>query len=241
MKDEAAEFFDWQGIRIDQAEVVHKVGTDAVLLGSWIKQVVPEAQLVLDAGTGTGILSLMASRHYPSASITGVDIDATSLILASRNASNLKGGEAIQIVYENILLPQALPFRQYDLVLSNPPFYNTQVLPAKDHKARAKHSAGPLSAWVNGLINRIAPNGNLCVIIPFESATQWITAANENGYYAANRVDVFSFCDDRTPKRSLLHMTARLQKPKLKHLWIYAKDNTYTPEYLNHTGIRLRK
>ena len=240
MTDSAAEFFDWQSILIEQDEAVHKVGTDAILLGAWIKQIVPDAEEILDAGTGTGVLSLMAFRHYPSAVIRGVDIDESSLILASRNASAMKGAEAIQIAYENIMLPPTDLARQYDLILSNPPFYSEQILPAKDYKARAKHIAAPVSAWVNGLINRLTPNGNLCIIVPFESASHWIAAANERGYYNVNRLDVFSFCDDLRPKRSLLHMTHRLQELCLKQLWIYAKDKAFTTEYLDLTGIRSR-
>jgi tRNA1Val (adenine37-N6)-methyltransferase len=238
MKDDTAQIFDWQGIRIEQDEVVHKVGTDSILLGAWVKQIVPDAFDILDAGTGSGVLCLMASRHYPLANIKGVDIDEASLRLASRNVTAMKGGEAIEIACENILFPQEIPSRQYDLVMSNPPFYSAQILPAKDYKARAKHMAGPLSAWVNGLIRRVAPNGNLCIIVPFESAAQWITAANESGYYNINRLDVFSFVEDLAPKRSILHLSARLERPSINHLWIYAKDKTYTPEYLKLTGIR---
>jgi len=240
MKDDAAEFFDWQGFQIYQDQVVHKVGTDAILLGAWVKQVVPDAEEILDAGTGTGVLSLMAFRHYPSAIIRGVDIDESSLILASRNVSSMKEGEHIIIAYENILLPQTNPTRQYDLIICNPPFHSEQILPAKVYKARAKHIAEPVSAWVNGLINRLTPQGNMCIIVPFESAAHWITAANERGYYNVNRLDVFSFCDDLSPKRSLLHMTHRLQKLCLKQLWIYAEDKAYTPEYLELTGIRTK-
>jgi tRNA1Val (adenine37-N6)-methyltransferase len=238
MKGEPAQIFDWQGIRIEQDEVVHKVGTDAILLGAWVKQIVPDAFDILDAGTGTGILSLMAARHYPSARINSVDIDEKSLILASRNAAFIEGGGAVEIFYENILHPQVHPFRKYDLIISNPPFYSAHILPAADYKARARHSAGPFSDWVNGLINRVTLNGNICIIVPFESASQWITAANEKGYYNSHRLDVFSSSDDPAPKRSLLHFTSRLQSLSLMHISIYAGDNHYTTDYLNLTGIR---
>ena len=54
-----SEFFSWRGLTIYQHEEVLKVGTDAVLLGSWIRDVVVGATSILDAGTGTGILAMM--------------------------------------------------------------------------------------------------------------------------------------------------------------------------------------
>lgn len=234
------EYFDWQGIRICQHEDVHKVGTDSVLLGSWVQGQISAADLILDVGTGTGILALMMARCYAAAKIRAVDIDQQALQLAGLNVSNAfaLAENRIIVCYENILAHPTHSVKQYDLIISNPPFYDAQVLPEKEAKAKAKHSMFPVADWMKGMLNRLSATGYLCIIVPSASAVKWISAANENGYHNLNRLDVFSFENDPLPKRSLLLFGAVLNKPAIDRVVIYTRDNNYTDDYLNLTGIR---
>ena len=59
-----------------------KVGTDAVLLGSWVN---PESsKYILDIGTGTGLIALMLAQKS-SAEIDAVDIDENAYNQAKEN------------------------------------------------------------------------------------------------------------------------------------------------------------
>ena len=78
------DLFSWRGFSLYQADDVLKVGTDAVLLGSWIREIIPDAKMVLDAGTGTGILALCAASYFPLAKIVAADIDESAVALAHR-------------------------------------------------------------------------------------------------------------------------------------------------------------
>lgn len=233
------ETFDWQGIKIFQHEDVHKVGTDAVLLASWTARVVKEIPAyILDAGTGSGILALMMAKAFPSTKIYAVDIDQQALSLATMNASNSLHDNRIVVAYENILTPPSPESPVYDLILSNPPFYTTTNLPESEHKARAKHSIAPVGEWMGGLYRRLSTAGQLCIIVPTESAARWISAANQLNYYNQHRMDVFSFDVDPKPKRTLLHFGVDLIKPTMSRMVIYSRDHSYTPTYLHLTGIR---
>ena len=51
-----------------------KVGTDGTLLGAWAT--LPDNGKILDIGTGTGLIAIMAAQRTSSAHITAIDIDA---------------------------------------------------------------------------------------------------------------------------------------------------------------------
>ncbi len=238
LADEGPDFFDWQGVKIFQHENVHKVGTDAVLLASWTARLVKEAPYILDAGTGSGILALMMAKAFPSSKIYAVDIDEQSLRMATLSTSNALQGNRIVVAYENILVPRLSGSPAYNLILCNPPFYNTTNLPERAHMARAKHSNAPVDEWLGGLLSRLAESGQLCIVVPAEAAAKWISAANQLRYYNQHRMDVFSFDADSKPKRTLLHFGMNLIKPIFSRMVIYSPDHSYAPAYLNLTGIR---
>ena len=236
----AHQLFDLQGIRILQRGPVHKVGTDAVLLGGWISKVVPLVHSILDAGTGTGILALMAARHFQSAIIHAIDIDHEAVELASMNVLQSDLSMRITVTCADLIHPNEGHHQKYDLVVSNPPYYTTGILPASDAKSRAKHMAVPESSWMTGLQRCTHPGGHICIIVPGESAVHWVREANALGYYTCDRLDVYSRQEDTGPKRVLLHFTATLGKPVLTRLDIYKCDQTYTDEYLQLTGIQVK-
>ena len=49
---------------VHDADCAMKVGTDALLLGSWSD--VSDARQIIDAGTGSGIVALMAAQRAPT-------------------------------------------------------------------------------------------------------------------------------------------------------------------------------
>ena len=62
-----------------------KVGTDGVLLGAWFP--ISAGLSVLDIGTGTGLIALMAAQRG-AGSVTAVEIDAAAAEQAGMNAAN---------------------------------------------------------------------------------------------------------------------------------------------------------
>ena len=62
-----------------------KVGTDGVLLGAWVALGAAD-RLLLDVGTGTGVIALMLAQRSPAAGVTALDIDAACAEQARANA-----------------------------------------------------------------------------------------------------------------------------------------------------------
>ena len=89
-----------KSFRFKQFEVFHdktamKVGTDGVLLGAWID--VESSQTILDVGTGTGLIALMAAQRNESATITGIEIDKDAAIQADENVRLSKFSDRVKI------------------------------------------------------------------------------------------------------------------------------------------------
>ena len=75
--------FQFKQFTIHQDRTPMKVGTDGVLLGAWAP--VEQAQRILDIGTGTGLLALMAAQRNPFAHIDALEIEDNAFQQASEN------------------------------------------------------------------------------------------------------------------------------------------------------------
>ncbi len=229
------ELFSWAGLEFFQDNLVHKIGTDAVLLASWIPKIIDQPTSIMDVGTGTGFLAMVLAKKFPDAKVNAMDVDEVALTLARRNILN--SNLDILLSKEDILHRMSAHDIRYDLVVSNPPYYHTHNPSESDHKKRAKHSNGQIALWMHPLLEKTNTQGHCCVVVPANDASNWIHAANEKKWYVTNRLEVYSFADDPLPVRSLLHFTHHLTKPQLSKIALYSSVNTYTEQYLNFSRI----
>ena len=82
------------------------------------------APLVLDVGTGTGAIALAIADEHPGARVTAVDTSGPALELASENAALL--GLDVELRHAGV---EAAEAREWDLVVSNPPYVAPGELP----------------------------------------------------------------------------------------------------------------
>lgn len=74
---------------------------------------------VLDVGTGTGCIAITIAKEFPRTSVMATDISAEALEIAQANAARLEA----QIEFrQSDLLAAIEPGRQFDLIVSNPPY-----------------------------------------------------------------------------------------------------------------------
>ena len=92
--------FRFKQFTIRQERCALKVGTDGVLLGAWAN--VAGAERILDIGTGTGLLALIAAQHNTTAIIDGVEIDAASAEQASENMRSSPWSDRLHVLYQGM-------------------------------------------------------------------------------------------------------------------------------------------
>lgn len=161
--------FDFLQFSIIQEKSAMKVGTDGVLLGAWSKpsdSILNDTSFrVLDIGTGTGLIALMIAQRYPNAVIDAVEIDHDAASEARINVANSPWCGRINILESR--LNDFHPIAKYDLIVTNPPFYNSTLKPDDDARATARHADSlPFSDITRFADIHLSDNGILSVIYP---------------------------------------------------------------------------
>ncbi len=105
-----------------------KVGTDGILLGAWAP--VAGVKRILDIGTGSGLVALMLAQRTPEdVTIDAVELDAQAAEQASENVAASPWAHRIAVHAQDIVSwrGQAEQTARYDLIVSNPPYYEPGV------------------------------------------------------------------------------------------------------------------
>jgi len=148
-----------------------KVTTDACLFGAWVAHEVESEKLkvesALDIGTGTGLLSLMLVQKKPEANILAVEIDKSAAKQAADNINASLWKDQVDIVEGDV---KDLSFAEkFDLVISNPPFYETEWRSETDIKNIAFHSDNlTLQELLHTIKTHLSANGNFFLLLPYK-------------------------------------------------------------------------
>jgi release factor glutamine methyltransferase len=104
----------------------------------------------VDVGTGSGCLAIACAHQHPSARVIAIDLSAHALELAGKNAARHGVAERIDFRLGDLLEPVAgePPF---DVVLSNPPYIPTEVIPTLEVGVRDYEPHLALDGGVDGL------------------------------------------------------------------------------------------
>ena len=87
--------FAFKQFTIHQDRCAMKVGTDGVLLGAWAR--VAHCRNILDIGTGTGLVALMAAQRS-QADVLGIDLDADAVAQAAENVAASPWNHRVRIM-----------------------------------------------------------------------------------------------------------------------------------------------
>lgn len=95
------------------------LGRDSLLLGGFAT--VRPRWRVCDLGCGSGVLSLLLLGREPALALSAVDCDAAAAALCRENLrrNSLEG----QVLTGDLRSPGLLPAGQFDLAVSNPPYF----------------------------------------------------------------------------------------------------------------------
>ena len=147
-----------------------KVTTDACLFGAWVAEKVGSSESgvreVLDIGSGTGLLSLMLAQKT-NASVDAIEIDKDAFEQARENVAASAFADRINVMHAdaNTFLFQ----KKYDLIISNPPFYEKELTSVSPKKNMAHHQDGLLLENLLEIIKQqLSQEGIFCLLLPFK-------------------------------------------------------------------------
>lgn len=173
--------FRFKKFEVAQHGAAHPVGTDAVLLGAWAD--VCDAQRVLDIGTGTGVVALMVAQRS-SGHITGLDLHPPSAALARLNFSASPWAHRLQAVEMSAQdFAQSID-SQFDLIVSNPPFFSDLTMSPDPARRLGRHTASlPPEKLLEAVNLVLAPEGRFCVVLPTAEGQRLCELAVPMGLY----------------------------------------------------------
>ena len=205
-----------------------KVGTDAILLGRWTE--VNPTDVVLDIGTGCGLLPLMLSQKGV-AQVDAVDIDKASIEEATINFEASQWREHLKAYCTDIVNFQT--DKKYDLIISNPPFFNRFSKCDSERKSKARHNdAGLTYAKICQEVCRLMkPEGRVSVVLPFDVMQEFLKTAEGFGLYLHKRMTIIPIAG-KEPNRVNLELGFRKTgKIHDETFVIRDADNHFTPQY----------
>ena len=119
------DYFQFQQFRIEQAACAMKVSTDACLLGAVAD--LTGATRLLDIGTGTGLLALMAAQRHATVEIVAVEIDAAAATQAAANAAASPWAGRIEVRAMSLDDFAATQPAFFGHIICNPPFFRQSL------------------------------------------------------------------------------------------------------------------
>jgi tRNA1Val (adenine37-N6)-methyltransferase len=223
-------YFRFKQFTIQQDKTAMKVNTDGVLLGAWAD--IRNAVRIADVGTGTGVIALMFAQRQLKAMIDAIEIDKASAEQARENVRQSTWHQRIHVIHDDFRHFALQHGRQYDTIVSNPPYFINSLLSSESTRAVARHAGQlPHKALIESSLLALLPEGRLHVILPYVEGTIFIAEAAAKGLYCVRKTTVHS-ADNKPPKRLLLSFSQQAETLHEKTLYIHPSESAaYTPEY----------
>jgi tRNA1Val (adenine37-N6)-methyltransferase len=183
--------FTFKRFQIDQTGCAMRISSDATIFGAYIA--VDNAKTILDIGTGTGLLALMvAQRAHPEARIDAVEISPLAFTRAKDNVASSPFADMIHPVHQSIQEFALQSQKRYELILSNPPFYQNDLpLSAKGtaNIARHSHENGlDFAAMLAAVEQLLDDDGIFWVLLPAAESATFSALASAAGLHEKERL-----------------------------------------------------
>lgn len=227
--------FHFKQFSIAQDRCSMKVGTDGVLLGAWAD--VSGTSAILDIGTGTGLIAIMLAQRTENALIDAVEINESACRQAIENMSVSPWANRLKAIPEAIQQFAKNTSKQYDLIVSNPPFFSGGTFSDVEDRNIVRHTVklpnGDLLAAVRSLLTE---NGKFCVILPTLEGLRFQERAQNYRLFCTKTLEIKPK-HDKTVERVLLQFEKKPQTLEKSELVIqFEERNDWTEDYIALTG-----
>lgn len=228
--------FKFKQFEVDQSGCAMKINTDGVLLAALIEVANPNnpshpshPSLILDIGTGTGVIALMLAQRFEKASIHAVEIDGAAAETAGNNFKHSIFSHRLSI--SNMAIQQYHNTQQFDLIVSNPPYFVNDLKNKEEKKGIARHAN---ELFFNELMVKVEalllPSGVFWFILPTKQADLLIKDGAKYGLWPAKIIQLHS--DHTKPEfRRIVGLGRTKTEPLIEHFYIYKAEKVYTDAY----------
>ena len=205
-----------------------KVGIDGVLLGAWAD--VRDCCTILDIGTGTGLIALMLAQRS-KAEITAIEIEKNAAEAATVNVAASPWKERVKVEHISLQEFAASNSQQFDLIVSNPPFFQNSFKAASGGRTLARHNDSlPFSTLCEITSQLLTEQGRCAFIVPVMVTGEIETLARKNGLFLQRKTLVIPN-EKKAPNRVLLEMGKIEIAAGTDNITIYNNDGSRTEAF----------
>lgn len=226
-----ADSFKFKQFEVKNEASALKVGTDAVLLGAAMTIRASDRNM-LDIGTGTGVIALMAAQRHPSARIEAIDIDRESAEEAALNFAESPWEERLHA--QHLSLSAFRPDEPFDLVFSNPPYFDESLRNPDPRESEARHTQSLSYRDICVFCaDHLCPEGRLALILPAETEKTLVRTAASFGLYLSRIVRIRTV--ERKPFKRIIAEFSRERTTPQECCLTLQKEGKRTQEYASLT------
>jgi len=218
--------FRFKQFEVDQTACAMKVNTDGVLIGALADGV--NANQILDIGTGTGVIALMIAQRFPETKVDAVEIDRQAAETSAKNFANSKFAERLRVFHGDFA---SINRDEYDLIVSNPPFFIDSLKSAKETKILARHTDGSFfERLICFTANKLSDKGKCQMILPLATSQLIKQMLPANALHLQGIIHIKSFRED-IPHREIISFGKVESKIHESGLVIYDAPKVYSAQY----------
>lgn len=220
--------FRFKQFEVDQGACAMKINTDGVLLGAHLYR--DNLKRILDIGTGTGVIALMAAQLHPEAFVDAVEVDELAYIQALSNFNKSPFNGRMRAYHSDFITFTTTD--KYDLIFSNPPFYTDSLRNPDARKSLAKHSDFSFFAHMIEFVDdNLSSNGKFQCILPAELA-DWVVCELLMGreLFLSEELSISSF-EGSDIIRKIITVCRQNLEVKKNTLAIYKEKGVHSSSY----------
>jgi len=227
--------FSFKQFSVEQDKAAMKIGTDGVLLGAWAP-INEQTFSILDIGSGTGIIALMLAQRSDADQIDALEIDENAYEQAVENFENSPWSDRLFCYHAGLDEFMEEPEDEYDLVVSNPPFYTENYFSGDEQRDQARFTESlPFEDLIEAADLLLSENGVFAIIIPFKEEEKLIALAHDFDLFPMKITRVKGTSTTEIKRTLLAFSRNTTENFPVDELVIEIGRHEYTPEYINLT------
>lgn len=214
------------GFQFKQFFVAHdrcamKVNTDGVLLGAIADTT--NTTRILDLGAGTGLIALMLAQRS-SAQVVAVELEPNAYQQAVENCKKSAFSDRLQVLNGDVM--QLDLAEQYDLIVSNPPYFEQSLSARNAERDLARGHQSHLD-WLASAAKHLSEHGKISIILPFDAAEKLIAQSPTLGLHCTEQWHIATK-PAHSPKRMIATFQRHTHPTQIHTLTIYHENQQYS-------------
>lgn len=230
----ANSFFKFKQFIVHQENCAMKVCTDACLFGGWVAERMKNYELeiknCLDIGTGTGLLSLMLAQQNQDIIIDAIEINEDAANQAKNNFLASLWNNRLNSIYADV--NQYLFSKKYQLIISNPPFFENDLKSDNAKRNLALHSSQlRLDELLKVIKNNLSSDGKFAILLPYHRTDSFEELCSIHQFFLEEKVLVKQTPAHNYFRSMLLFSSSKTEKTE-KEITVKTSEQQYSMEFI---------